>query len=106
MIIEIAEATGIGAAFALGWMAKHFIVSKKIVKEEKVLTNVYPFEPFNSWHCPQCGLGWRCESVKWCDCEEYYEGHFHMECRGTRNKQPNVGCGFKWMMLSKVSSPK
>ncbi len=101
MIAEIAEAAGVGTAFLLGWMAKHIITNKKVVKEDITYNNVYPFEPLSNWHCPQCGLAWQNESCKFCECDEHFEGHFHMECLGTRGGKKDVGCGAKWLMLSK-----
>ena len=101
MIIEIAEATGVGAAFFLGWITKHFIAKSRVVKELLAYDNVYKFEPLNNYHCPKCGLDWCNESKKFCECYEHCDGHFHMRCNGTRNSKKDVGCGAEWIMLSK-----
>ncbi len=102
MIIELAEAAaGVGSAFLLGWMSKHITNKRRVIKDDIIYNNVYPFEPLNNWHCPQCGLGWCNESTEFCECDEHFEGHFHMECKGTRGGKEGIGCRAKWIMLSK-----
>ncbi len=37
----------------------------------------------------------------YCECAEYHSGHFHIECKGTRDGVKNAGCTFKYIMRTK-----
>lgn len=69
--------------------------------------NSYRFQLFNNTSCPKCNTNWKFENIKYCSCEEYHDGHFHMACEGMLMdgkiiKIPNYGCNFKWIMRTKT----
>ncbi len=90
---------GFGAAGALLF---NKVCLKKTSKKSSEEEGIYKFQPITDWRCPKCNLNWESKSGhKYCECPEYYEGHFHKECSGTFRNVKDAGCKFKWIMKTK-----
>lgn len=67
----------------------------------------HEFQPLYNVYCPKCNTNWNFKYIKYCSCEEYHVGHFHMECKGTANRglaneAKDYGCHYEWIMRSKT----
>jgi hypothetical protein len=56
--------------------------------------------------CPACDMDWywHQSTPDVCFCSKVKGAHFHLNCPKTVSPLP--GCGFKWVMRSKVSAPE
>lgn len=97
MILEIVTAAIAGACL----VGK--IATRKKAPKLLLASNVYAHQSIKNFQCPKCGTPWHYKSSApiYCECEEFYEGHFHMKCEGIAGKKAGVGCQYKWMMVTK-----
>lgn len=68
--------------------------------------NIPYIDPYVGYDCPKCNKGWKYDdnhAPKYCECDEFPVGHFHLECAGLgkNGKSKSVGCGVKFIMPSK-----
>lgn len=57
--------------------------------------------------CPKCDMAWVDENMvdnKYCECDQYEFGHYHMSCRGIDKNKKEAGCHAKWIMKAKDES--
>jgi hypothetical protein len=77
---------------------------RKRFKSNQHIDGSFPFqEDWAHIKCPACNIRWDMLTVghpKYCECEEYFVGHFHMEC-GAIFDTNIFGCHFKWIMKSR-----
>lgn len=96
----IIDTAALGTAVMVGWVSK-YLLSKR---NKKLPPNIYPFVSVQKYSCPQCDIKWNDNNFKYCECDEFYLGHFHLFCDGhTPKNGESLGCQYKWIMLAKQS---
>jgi len=61
-------------------------------KKDEIERGIYPFDnPLLGIRCPKCDFN-RTYDVSYCECLDYHEAHFHMQCSK---------CSFRWLMETK-----
>ena len=97
----------IGAVLVIGtmWRIAPRLISA--INQPSLVDMAYPFQAPDSINCPMCGMnGTYVHNMDYCECVDYPDGHFHMECLidHTYDGRPlarNKGCNFKWIMRNK-----
>ena len=80
-----------------------FLAHQKFKKKPMIKSiddGSYEFQEHHSVYCPKCNCGFSFKNIKYCECNEYHNGHFHFKCEGANPMIP-IGCSFKWIMKSK-----
>lgn len=82
----------------------YFLNSWTLYKPKSELEpGIYLFQEYQKLHCPKCNADWSYKiGYTYCDCQEYHEDHFHLQCLGDMGiDRKKVGCRFKWIMRTK-----